>query len=374
MREGRDRRRGGPCAPSAGPDEDLLLSQPAPLRPLLVVPGLFSTEIYDDDLGYLWGRFRCLYGGPPLANLGPLRGRPRELLRGIPIVAGLRYDLIGALERALQAGGYRTGETLHFFAYDFRQRVLDLAPTLVSEIRRLARDAGGPVDLLGLSNGGLVIRAAYATDATLPVATVVTSGTPNAGIIETLTCIDRGFRFAPLGRLVRPEEFMACPNGVESIPSPRTAVFLTADGQPSQEGYDLYDVGTWQRLRMSVFRRHPNDPVWIEAVTRRLAEARETWRRFDEAAPPRRLVCICGSGIPTQVGIVIRDGKPFMPGEGNLAGVPPAALADGDGAMSVAHAHAWTGATPEVVRIPVTRHRDTVRRPVAFQAILQALR
>jgi hypothetical protein len=344
------------------------------LRHLLVVPGLFSTEIYDDDLGYIWGRFRNLYGGPPLATLGTLRGRPRELLRGIPIVAGMKYDLIGALERALQAGGYRTGETLHFFAYDFRQRVLDLAPLLAAEIRRLASAAGGDIDLLGLSNGGLVVRAAYATDAALPVATVVTSGTPNAGIIETLTCIDRGFSFAPLGRLVAPEEFMACPNGVESIPSPRTAVFLTADGQPSREGYDLYDVDTWRRLRMSVFRRHPDDPAWIEAVTQRLGDAKETWRRLDQAAPPRRLVCICGSGLPTQIGIVVRDGKPFMPGEGNMAGVPQAAIADGDGAMSVAHAHAWTGATPEVVRIPVTRHRDTVRRPVAFQAILQALR
>jgi hypothetical protein len=345
-----------------------------PVRPLLIVPGLFSTEIYDDDLGYLWGRFRCLYGGPPLAALGPLRGRPRELLRGIPIVAGLRYDLVGALERAMQDAGYRTGETLHFFAYDFRQRVLDLAPLLAAEVRRLAAAAGGPIDLLGLSNGGLVIRAAYATDADLPIENVVTSGTPNAGIIETLTCIDRGFRFAPFGRLVAPEEFMACPNGVESIPSPRTAVFLDDTGQPSTEGYDLYDVATWRRLRLSVFRRHPDDPAWIELVTRRLAEARETWQRLDAATPPRRLVCICGSGKPTQVGIVIRDGKPFMPGEGNLAGVPPAAIADGDGAMSVEHAHAWTGATPEVVQIPVTRHRDMVRRPLTFKAILQALR
>ena len=34
--------------------------------------------------------------------------------------------------------------------------------------------------------------------------------------------------------------------------------------------------------------------------------------------------------------------------------------------MSVEHAHDWTGATPEVVRIPVTRHRDTVRRTGCF--------
>ena len=46
----------------------------------------------------------------------------------------------------MQAGGYRTGETLHFFAYDFRQRVLDLAPTLAAEIHRLSHAAGGPIE------------------------------------------------------------------------------------------------------------------------------------------------------------------------------------------------------------------------------------
>jgi len=86
------------------------------------------------------------------------------------------------------------------------------------------------------------------------------------------------------------------------------------------------------------------------------------------------LTCICGTGLPTQIGIVVRDGKPFMPGEGNYGGVPAAALADGDGAMKVENAHDWTGATPEVVTIPVKRHRDMIRRPAAFQAILRALR
>jgi len=42
--------------------------------------------------------------------------------------------------------------------------------------------------------------------------------------------------------------------------------------------------------------------------------------------------------------------------------------------MTVAAARAWTGATPEVVRIKVKRHRDTVRTEAAFAAILAALR
>ena len=294
------------------------------MRPLLVVPGLFSTEIYDDDLGYLWGRFRNLYGGPPLATLGTLRGRPRELLRGLPLVVGLSYDLLGALERALQAGGYRTGETLHFFAYDFRQRVLDLAPMLAAEIRRLAGAAGGPIDLLGLSNGGLVDPGRLRhRRRRCRWRRVVTSGTPNAGIIETLTCIDRGFSFAPLGRLVTPEEFMACPNALESIPSPRTAVL--PDRRRPAEPRRLRplrrrhlaaaaDVGVPTSPGRSGLDRGRHPPAGRRA--RDLAPVRAGGRR------PRRLICICGSGLPTQVGIVVRDGKPFMPGEGNVAGVP----------------------------------------------------
>jgi hypothetical protein len=53
--------------------------------------------------------------------------------------------------------------------------------------------------------------------------------------------------------------------------------------------------------------------------------------------------------------------------------VPDAALDDGDGAMTVAASSAWPDGNPEIVRIKVTRHRDMVRTPVAFKAILEAL-
>jgi hypothetical protein len=289
-------------------------------------------------------------------------------MRKIPLLPGIAYDLLGALERALLRAGYRTDHTLHFFAYDWRQQVRDIGPLLAREVRRLAEEADSPVDLLGLSSGGLVIRAAFASDGDLPVERVVTSGAPNAGTVETITCLDRGYQFAPLGRTVTPAQFMACPGALEAMPAPGWAGFLPGDG-----GYDLYDVGTWRRLGMSVFRADRDDPVWVDVVGRRLAAARATWRMLDAAAPPRRLICICGTGLPTQVKIVVRDGRAYLPGEGRLGGVPPEAIADGDGAMTVEACSAWTGAKPEVVRIKVTRHRDTVRTPVAFRAILDAL-
>jgi hypothetical protein len=349
------------------------------LRPLLVVPGLFQTEIVDEQQGHVWGRLRNLYGGPPIATLEGLRGRPGAIVRIIPIIPRIYdYDLMLSLERALCGGGYRVDETLHYFAYDWRLRIVDLGAALATEVRRIAERTGSTIDMLGLSNGGPMIRAAFAADRALPVERVVTSGGPHGGAVETLACLDRGFQFAPLGRTVPPEQFMACPGALQAIPSPAQAKFVvegdTAGAVSGAEGdNDLYDLATWRRLRMSVFRRHPDDRVWIDVMTKRLADMRETWRIMDAAAAPRRLICICGTGIPTQIAIVVRKGEAYLPGEGRLAGIPPAAITDGDGALTVEQASAWTGADAEVVRIAVTRHRDTVRTPAAFAAILKAL-
>ncbi len=194
---------------------------PAPLRPLLVVPGLFQTEIVDAQQGHIWGRLRNLYGGPPIATLDGLRGRPGGIVRVIPIVPGLyNYDLMLSLERALCGAGYRVDETLHYFAYDWRLRIVDLGAALAAEVRRIAERTGGPIDMLGLSNGGPMVRAAFAADRALPVERVVTSGGPHGGAVETLACLDRGFQFAPLGRTVSPQQFMACPGALQAIPSP----------------------------------------------------------------------------------------------------------------------------------------------------------
>jgi hypothetical protein len=346
------------------------------VRPLLVVPGLFSTEIVDERLGHIWGRLRNLYGGPPIATLDGLRGRPGGIVRVIPIIPRVYdYDLMQSLERALVGGGYRLDETLHWFAYDWRLAIVELGVALAAEVRRLAERMGSAIDMLGLSNGGPLIRAAFAADRDLPVERVVTSGGPHGGCVETLACLDRGFQFAPLGRTVPPAQFMACPGALQAIPSPAQAKFVAMGDAGGGAGVDedLYALATWRRLRLSVFRRDPDDPVWVDVMGKRLADMRDTWRALDGAAAPRRLICICGTGIPTQIAVVVRDGRAYVPGEGRLAGIPPAAIGDGDGALTVEQASAWTGAEVEVVPIAVTRHRDTVRTPVAFGAILKAL-
>jgi hypothetical protein len=346
------------------------------MRPLLIVPGLFGTEIVDDDGRAIWGPLERLYSGPPIGELPAPRGRAGKVMEGIsfgpPSLGLVAYDISGALRRALERAGYKLGVTMSFFAYDWRQRIVGVGPALAAEIRRLAEASGGPIDLLGLSNGGLTLRAAFAADRTLPVDRVVLSGAPLAGSVETLTVLHAGFKFAPLGRTVTPAEFVSCPGSMDSIPSPDSAAFLDPTGIEN----DLYDVTTWRRLGLSVFAAGPGGPPphWRDIVTERLRALRETWHVLDGAAAPRKLVCICGEGLPTQVRIVVLGGRVVLPGEGNLRGLPAEALAEGDGTVSLASARAWTGAQPHVIKIPVRRHRDVVRAPQAFAAMLEALR
>jgi hypothetical protein len=340
------------------------------VRTLLIVPGLFGTEIHDPELGPIWGAFSCLYRGPLIGELPTPRGRAGRVMQGISLGPLVVYDIIGALIRALGRAGYHSGENLFLYAYDWRQRVVDEGAPLAAEIRRLAEASGGPVDLLGLSNGGLTLRAAFAVDGALPVERVVLSGPPLAGSVETLTVLHAGFKFAPLGRTVSPEEFVACSGSMDSIPSPATAAFLDVDGD---ESHDLYDLATWRRLRMSVFRDDPDRPDWVEAVGKRLAALLQTWQFLERAAVPKNLVCICGEGLATQRRIVVERGRVLLPGEGKLGDLPADAVVEGDGTVTLESATAWAGARPHVIKIPVRRHRDVIRVPRAFAAILEGL-
>jgi hypothetical protein len=248
--------------------------------------------------------------------------------------------------------------------------VVELGALLASGIRALAERTGSPIDVLGLSNGGMLIRAAFAADRELPVERVVTSGAPHAGCVETMACLNVGFQFAPFGRTVSPEEFISCPGALDAIPAPGVPAFLQVDGS----SYDLYELDTWRRLRLAVFRNDPDDPTWTEVMTVRLRETRAMWRTLETAAPPRHLVCVCSTELPTQTRIVVREGRALIPGEGRVRKLPPEALTDGDGALSVESASAWSGARPHVTRVRVTRHRDTVRTAPVFEAILEGLR
>src|SRR3954447_25071013 len=96
-----------------------------PVRTLLIVPGLFGTEIVDAERGPIWGPFSCLYRGPLIGELPAPRGRAGRVITGLSVGRFVVYDIIGALLRKLGQAGYERGRNLFIFGYDWRQQVIE---------------------------------------------------------------------------------------------------------------------------------------------------------------------------------------------------------------------------------------------------------
>ena len=310
-------------------------------------------------LGYIWGRFGQLYGGPPIGTL-ERRARRRQgaPARHPPACSGFRYDLVGGARAGADRRRVPAGETLHYFAYDWRQPVVGLG-----------RDAGGRGAAPGGRRrrrdrhpGAVERRADRARRLRGRSRRCRSSGwSPRAartpGRSRPSPASTPGFSFAPLGRRVVARGVHVLPGRARFDPRAGGRRFL-----PEDAGYDLYDVETWRRLRLSVFRRHPDDPVWTDVVRQAAggrARALPCARRGGGA--DAGWSASAGPACRRRSGSSSRRGARGCPGEGRLAGLPPAALGDGDGTIAIEAAHAWAGAEPEVVKMPVTRHRDMVR-------------
>ena len=302
---------------------------------------------------------------------GAARRADRRSCGPSPCCSGFRTISSARSSGRCCGAGYRLGETLHYFAYDWRLPVVELGAQLAAEVRRLAAATGDAIDILGLSNGGPIVRAAYAADAAPSRRAGRHLGRRarrNDG--DASPASTPGSRFAPLGRRVTPEEFMSCPGGLDSIPEPAGAP-VPARGRRlrSLRRRDLAPAATVGLPPTP--GRSGLDRGGATAAGRRaraLPGARRGRRLRDASSASAAPAC------RRRFEIVVENGRARLPGEGRLAGLPPAALGDGDGTITVEAAHAWAGAEPEVVKIPVTRHRDMVRTRLVFDAILSALR
>lgn len=165
-------------------------------RKLYVVPGLLSSELWEDALltQLLWVSGSRLIGG----YVGEMRlaanGRDPGQPDGVPLFAGEPLpDYFAPVYSSLLPQLRRHDYTLSVYGYDWRKGFLDLADGLVANIRATVplRD---PCTLVAHSMGGLVARRAYqllseSGDAGL-VRRVITMGTPHQGsyaVVEALS-------------------------------------------------------------------------------------------------------------------------------------------------------------------------------------------
>lgn len=282
-------------------------------RPVVLVPGMCGTRL-DSTRGLpLWGTTRTLYFGPRVSRRADVR--TKGLLRQLTIVPGLySYDVFGGMVRALGRAGYVEGEDLHVLDFDWRQGIVAGARALADLIARIRGFGDERVDLVGVSSGGVVLRAylgyggedplagaAPTPAAARTVGHVVYVGAPQRGTFDALACLHRGFRFAPAGRLFSPREAAGCQISWDALPHPDDRVFVDEAGAPL--AIDLYDPATWERLRLG-------DPATAAERPACLARALALHRALDRAAalPAPDAYVIGAWHLPTPVRALVRRG------------------------------------------------------------------
>jgi hypothetical protein len=269
-------------------------------RPLIIVPSILGTRIVDGDQ-VLWGTVPRLYFGPAIAAAG--RARASGLLDGFTVVPGLyTYDVYGGLLRFLERiGGYRRERDLFVLEYDWRESVASGAEQLATLVERVHGITDGPVDIVAISSGGIVVRHFLAVRASR-IGRVIYVGTPQRGSFQSLSMLHAGVQMVPLGKRFGPDELAACKTCWDALPHPDDTVFV--DGRGAAVPESLYDPAVWRRLRLG-----PNT-AGLEA---HLERAQRLHRVLDNAPAHADSVVIGARHLPTLSKIVVRAGRAELP-------------------------------------------------------------
>lgn len=279
------------CAPRSAPrvlPERLTAEKPE--VPVVFVPGVTGVILRDSRTHeVVWGLGRNLLGprdggyglalplgdsAPGLPVLEPVS--PIEQIR----LLGISKPIYGPIRTLLTKEGYvpgrlespSPGQTLFFFAYDWRRNLTESAGLLRRQLEELRRAQGRErleVDLICQSSGahlcryltkygGVPLDEAAAGQGSLPptlaVRRLVLVGSSNGGSLRILRELDRGRRYAPLvGRRMRPEVVFTYPSLFQDLPIYRTDLFMDAAGEPLD--IDLFDPESWHRYGWSIYNK-----------------------------------------------------------------------------------------------------------------------
>jgi pimeloyl-ACP methyl ester carboxylesterase len=170
-------------------------------RPLVVIPGILGSSLGDEKCERLtWGDRSSLWRLDEL-RLGTdgretVRShRPCGLIGTVQVVGPLKIDAYSDLLTTLGGMGYRSGENLFLFPYDWRRSNFESAKKL-KEMLDSPPFASQQVDILAHSMGGVVARI-YIQElgGVAKVNRLVTMGTPHLGSAEMLNVMDDGWGF-----------------------------------------------------------------------------------------------------------------------------------------------------------------------------------
>lgn len=331
--------------------------------PVVIVPSVLGIRLADARGRLAWGSVRRLYFGPPVADDAAVR--TAGLLRGFPVVPGLfEYDVFGGMLRFLaRVGGYVPGEDLHVLEYDWRGGIAEAAAQLAGLLQRLRGAGEERFDLVGISTGGLIVRAVLAAgDA--PVRRAVYVGTPQRGAFSALWYLAEGVQPAPFGKTFSGAAVSRFQTSWDALPHPGDPVFVDEHGAPLE--LPLYDAQTWRRLGL--------DPGCPD-LQRRLDAAVRLHRAIEGSTHPDSFV-IGARNQATAARCIVSAGRAAFPPCEPRRDDPRLAFAyePGDSAVSERSLCALPGLDPQRVWfVEPSEHRALPADRDVHRLVLEAL-
>ncbi len=304
-----------------------------PRRRVLLVPGIMGSQL-------------GVRRPPPLPD-DLLWIDPVDFQRGGLLRLGLEHDDVTSCGPVvysylrLKLNLAARGHTVGCFDYDWRHGVVELGRRLAA---RLATDGDEPCALVCHSMGGLVARAALASDPAR-VGRIITLGTPHAGAYSPLQAL-RGV-YGTVRRLAQLDPLHTAEDLADLVFAGFPSLY---DMLPRGGALDWLDAASW-----------PDS-----APRPRVAELSRT-ALLQLPTDPDRIFCIAGTGQPTVTDARVEGGELRYVLTGHGDGTVPlaSALLAGHAGRCVEVAHSELPRDPQVTTavIDVLATGTTARLP-----------
>jgi hypothetical protein len=251
--------------------------------PVVVVPGVTGSRLKDPERDVeVWGTARSFFTPKDRGHSLALPIREGDEARDALVPSGTIFhvrlltwskEVYRPLRRALEQGGYRSGElvqpeaSLFFFDYDWRRDNVEIAKRLHQSLELLVSGRRDPrVHLVCQSSGARVCRyvAKYgglsleeAEAGEQPkrgyrLTKLILVGASNGGSMRQLHELHNGRRYVPsVGRFLGPETLFTLRPLFGDLPADSGALFVDEGGKLM--AVDLYDPASWTTYQWSVF-------------------------------------------------------------------------------------------------------------------------
>lgn len=183
--------------PAAAPQPGIASAQ----RPLIFIPGLLGSMLCrtspTGETTVVWGTVDAIGQFPTLAVSASDDVKPCGLIREVSYLGLFTQTVYDPIITRLEAAGYREGETLFIFDYDWRLSILDNAKRLSAFVDGELPE--GQFDVLGHSMGGLVARTYALREGGSPrIHRLISAGSPWRGSVQVFELMHNGWGAANL--------------------------------------------------------------------------------------------------------------------------------------------------------------------------------